>query len=119
MTVHYKTYVFLILFITLLTGCAEEKPIVDEETYMEILAELEIIYVVQSHTQKTELTEKLIDEVWLKYNVSNEDFLQSHAVYEKDVTEQLRRVNIIAEKLTVKYHELEAVLGQKRLEEPP
>jgi hypothetical protein len=109
---------FLFCFISLsaISGCQKESPTINEETYIDILAELELIHVLYSQAKNEELTRNLISEVWTKYHVSEEDFLFSHFLYEQDVNGQIRRIQTISERLTFKHLELEDSLGSRYLD---
>lgn len=115
MKVNFTLVTFLILIVTI--GCQRGAPSIAEEVYIDILTELELIFVVQSHTKDNELARELIDDLWRKYDVSEEDFLSSHFLYEKDIDGQIRRVQTIAERLTLKYFALEDSLGLRYLED--
>jgi len=104
------------MMLLLISGCRGESPTIDEETYMKILAELELIYVFQTHTGEKERTAGLIKEVWSKYQVDEEEFLSSHFLYEKDTTDQIRRIRTITEKLTRKHQTLEDSLSVQYME---
>lgn len=106
-----------ILILSLTIGCQKEAPSIAEDVYIDILTELELIFVVQSHTKDNELTRELIDDLWGKYDVSEEDFLSSHFIYEQDLDGQIRRIQTIAERLTLKHLALEDSLGLRYLED--
>lgn len=106
-----------VMFMLATSGCSEETPSIDEEVYMEVLAELELIHVFHSHTGEKERAAGLINEVWKKYQISEEEFLSSHFIYERDTEGQIRRIQTITEKLTLKHQALEDSLGIRYMDE--
>lgn len=106
------------LFVLVMTSCEEtEKPSIDEATYESLLYESELIFALHTQTLDTVLTQKLLDSMWTKYNVTPEQFEQSHRLYERDVEQQLQRVLRVAEKLGNEHEELELRLYDLREEE--
>src|SRR5690554_3943967 len=90
----------LMMFLVVITSCNEaEKPSIDETTYESLLYESELIFALHIQTMDTVLTQSLLDSMWTKYNVTQEQFEQSHRLYERDVEKQLKRVMRVAEKL--------------------
>jgi hypothetical protein len=106
----------IIIFLTAI-GCQKPSPTVDEDVYVDMLTELELIFVLQSQTKEAELTQELIDGLWEKYDVSEEDFLYSHFIYEQDIDGQIRRIKTITERLTLKHLSMEDSLGTRYLED--
>lgn len=110
--------VFLILFFLVMTSCDRaEKPLIDENTYESLLYESELIFALHIQTMDTTLTESLLDSMWAKYNVTGEQFEQSHNIYERDVENQLERIMRVAERLAREHEELELRLYDLREEE--
>lgn len=109
----------LILVLALfLYSCDDaEQPSIDETTYEALLYESELIFALHTQTLDTVLTQSLLDSMWTKYNVTPEQFEQSHRIYERDVEEQLDRVMRVAEKLGNEHEELELRLYDLREEE--
>ena len=94
-----------------------EQPSIDETTYEALLYESELIFALHTQTLDTVLTQSLLDSMWTKYDVTPEQFEQSHRLYERDVEEQLERVMRVAEKLGNEHEELELRLYDLREEE--
>jgi len=108
----------LMLFFMAITSCDKaEKPLIDETTYESLLYESELIFALHIQTMDTVLTQSLLDSMWTKYNVTLEQFEQSHRLYERDVEKQLQRVMRVAEKLGNEHEELELRLYDLREEE--
>lgn len=108
----------LMMFLVVITSCNEaEKPSIDETTYESLLYESELIFALHIQTMDTVLTQSLLDSMWTKYNVTQEQFEQSHRLYERDVEKQLKRVMRVAEKLGNEHEELELRLYDLREEE--
>ena len=89
---------FLILCVFLasliaLSSCTEEKPenLIDEETYILLLIEVELLYAYHLEHRNSELTRELIDDIMDNYGTTWEIFEQSHLYYEEDVQGQLTR----------------------------
>lgn len=117
---HQSAYsiALLMLFILGITSCDEtEKPSIDEATYESLLYESELIFALHTQTLDTVLTQKLLDSMWTKYNVTPGEFEQSHRLYERDVEKQLERVLRVAERLGNEHEELEIKLYDLREEE--
>ena len=94
-----------------------EQPSIDAPTYEALLYESELIFALHIQTMDTTLTQTLLDSMWTKYNVTPEQFEQSHRLYERDVEGQLERVMRVAEKLGNEHEELELRLYDLREEE--
>ncbi len=115
-----RTCFFLLILLIPFTviSCDEvEKPSIDEATYEALLYESELIFALHTQTMDTVLTQSLLDSMWTKYNVTAEEFEQSHRLYERDVEEQLERVLRVAEKLGSEHEKLELKLYDLREEE--
>lgn len=77
----------LLLFVI---SCGE-KPKIDEESYVNILTELEIIHVLDRNIDDDEYIKALIDSIWSNYKVTPEIFKQSHEIYSRDMKAQIDR----------------------------
>jgi hypothetical protein len=100
----------------ILLSCDHEKPLVDEETYVSLLTELEIIYVIDKHVGDEYITQRMIDTLWTTYNVSHEAFQQSHAIYQRDLENQLIRLRQIEINLDNLHNRLNTEISVRREE---
>ncbi len=112
-------YVGYILILTLVGyGCAREiRPELDEERYEKILIELELIHALHMQVMDDSLTQTLLDKVWDKYDISKDDFLTNHALYEQDLQSQVRRMQRISEYLNEEQLQMESRLYELREQE--
>lgn len=100
----------------LLLSCDREVPLVDEETYVSLLTELELIYVIDKHVRDEYITQRMIDTLWTTYNVSQEAFQQSHAIYQRDLENQLIRLKTIETNLENLHNRLNTEVSVRREE---
>lgn len=100
----------------LLLSCDREKPLVDEETYVSLLTELELIFVIDKHVRDEYITQRMIDTLWTTYNVSQEAFQQSHAIYQRDLENQLIRLKTIETNLENLHNRLNTEVSVRREE---
>lgn len=113
-----SSFYFLMLILSALTSCKEaEKPSIDASTYESLLYESELIFALHTQTLDSVLTQNLLDSMWIKYNVTPEQFEQSHRIYERDVEKQLERVMRVAERLGNEHEALELRLYDLREKE--
>jgi hypothetical protein len=105
-----------IMLSVLLLSCAREVPLVDEETYVALLTELELIYVIDKHVGDEYITQRMIDTLWTTYNVSKEAFQQSHAIYQRDLDNQLIRLKTIETNLENLHNRLNTEVSARREE---
>jgi hypothetical protein len=118
MHVILKIGAMLVVTLMVFIGCSEaEKPAIDESTYESLLYESELIFALHTQTMDSTLTQTLLDSMWVKYNVTPEQFEQSHRVYERDVDKQLERVMRVAERLGDEHEALELRLYDLREQE--
>lgn len=109
----------IIGFAILVSSCdsERERPSIDASTYEALLYETELIFALHTQTMDSVLTKSLLDSVWVKYNVTGEQFEQSHRIYERDVEEQLERIMRVAERLGKEHGDFEQRLYDLRQDE--
>jgi hypothetical protein len=112
--------IFALFFASMIAfwGCQEaEKPTITESDYESILYETELIFALHTQFMDTTYTNALLDTVWSKYGTSRDEFLRNHALYERDVQNQIRRVGRVSERLGLELQDLEQKQYNLREEE--
>jgi len=97
------------IFILISAGCGYfDRPPLDEETYMQIRSELEIIYMIHSYTGDTETTAEMLADLKAHYGFSIDDFMESYRFYQPQLGEEIAR----QERMIMAYNE-----ERKRIDE--
>ncbi len=94
-----RSWVVIGLWI-LLSSCDTEKAPLDEETYVTLLTESMLIQAAYNAEYDTLITLNLYHDVLKHYDVTHEDFLESHRIYQLDIQEQERRLRRVMDALT-------------------
>lgn len=103
MSIYGNKFLF-ILTISLLSAtgwisCEGQPELLDEETYGNILIELTIVNQMDEVHMGDRSREEFIDEIYQKYDVSSEIFRMSHEHYQRDVEQQMKRVEELGKRL--------------------
>lgn len=109
-----SSFLILVPVLLLLVACFNEKPEIPEETYIRLLAEIELAQVVLIQTHDTELVNLIMEKIWESYGVTREDFMQSHKIYESDPFGQEKRIEKAADILTEEHNRLDVLIREKR-----
>jgi hypothetical protein len=110
----FKRYIVPVLLAGLLvgpalSGCDANKPPLDEERYIMILAELELAYTTHRVTNDSILTSAFIKDIFRHYGTTSADFALAHSMYERDIRGQTRRYDQVAIRLTEENYRLSDV----------
>lgn len=93
----------LLLILTLTAGCMEkDNPpnLIEEDTYINMLAELQLVKSYrQDFAADSSKVDSLTNLIYKKYNVTEEQFRESHNFYQEDPLEQKKRVDMAIERL--------------------
>lgn len=108
--------IWLILFASLFsaTACSSEKPPIEEDRYIMILAELELVYSVYRASNDSSLTMMFINDVFAKYDTDAAAFAVAHRYYESNISAQNRRYEQVSNILTEENNRLNNVEVQVR-----
>lgn len=95
--------IFLVLLCLLATGCQGEKPpqhIIKEDVYIDLLVELQLLKTYQESLPADSVnTDSLKKKIFDAYNVTEEQFTQSHRYYQENYKEQKERIDEAIERL--------------------
>jgi len=97
--------IFLVLPLLLLTGsCTEsDKPpenLLPEDTYVKILGELYLAHNLRElDIENVQMTDSIRQKLFSEYEVTQEQFTESHHYYQRDLNGQIRRVNELRNQL--------------------
>ncbi|WP_372633710.1 DUF4296 domain-containing protein [Fodinibius sp.] len=99
-----RRYCLVILLSALAAGCSEspEKPeiLVDEETYISLLVELQLVRTYSETDRMDEAAaDSLRDKIFREYGVSDSAFWESHEYYQQFPQAQKKRVEEAIERL--------------------
>ncbi|MCH8524014.1 MAG: hypothetical protein LAT52_05620 [Balneolales bacterium] len=87
-----KHWVAVLLILVISAGCdLNNRAPLDEETYMQIRTELEIVYMIHSYTGDTERTAEILQYLKDYYNFTLEEFMASYRFYERQLPEEIAR----------------------------
>lgn len=97
---------FLFLLI-LIQGCAPntENPVakpddlIPESEYIDLLIEMQLAKIVFNTEDEFANADSLIEAIYNKYGISEEQYQTSHAWYQSDYTEQQERIEIAKDRL--------------------
>lgn len=95
---------WIIVIVCLFTGCSEspEKPeiLIDEETYISLLVELQLVRTY-SETDRMDETaaDSLRNQIFQEYEVPDSVFWESHKYYQQFPGEQKKRIEEAIEQL--------------------
>lgn len=93
----------LLLFGLCLAGCEQNDPppnVIEEDTYIDMLVELQLLrsYIERVPSDSATI-DSLYKEIYSKYNVTNEQFRQSHEYYQDHYINQKKRIDTAIERL--------------------
>ncbi|MCH8556457.1 MAG: DUF4296 domain-containing protein [Balneolia bacterium] len=98
----------------LLTGCSEEpEDLIPEDDYINLLVEFELINAFNSDTGNTDTVLRAIDQIFVAYGVTEEQFLRSHEFYQRDVENQVSRHRTAVERVSQVHSELTNQLNEQ------
>lgn len=96
----------LVIILCIAVGCSEspEKPetLVDEETYISLLVELQLVRSYSETDQMDEAgADSLRNQIFEDYEVSDTAFWESHTYYQQFPKEQKKRIDEAIEQLRI------------------
>jgi hypothetical protein len=89
----------------LLSGCIgpeeipEPKNLIDENNYVDLMVELQHLKTYQNAYPDSVNTDSIKAIIYDRFGVSEEQFLSSHAYYQKHTKEQIGRVNEVINRM--------------------
>lgn len=97
-------YIIILYIIISLGGCMQEtqkpKDLIDEDKYINLLVELQLVRSYGESTQTDSLTvDSLTSEVFKRYEISAENFWTSHKYYQSFPQKQKVRIEKAIERL--------------------
>lgn len=84
--------ILLLALIGLLSNCSNNKPSIEEDIYIKIVAELAILNAMSDIYMGEANYEQRREEILMNYNVSDEQFNSSHEFYQQQIPQQLERL---------------------------
>lgn len=117
-----KRFFILLFGLTLFLGCKEEysfskpEPLLDEETYMDIFYDLELLRASQSRGIKGLIIDSLYKEVFKKHETDTLLFTKSHEYYQSQIIQQQVRVDSLLariEKELIPFYKLDSLKAQE------
>lgn len=84
---------YLIAGLILLIGCSDQqKPddLIPEDQYIKLIVELQL--VESAADQDTVNSEQLVDRIYKKYDIDQDQFIRSHRYYSDEVSQQKKRI---------------------------
>lgn len=92
----------------LVSACDLERPPLEEDLYVTLLTESMLIQAAYNAEYDTLITLNLYHDVLKHYDVTHEDFVESHRIYQLDIEEQERRLRRVLDALTAESSRLMA-----------
>lgn len=113
-----KTLLPLLLLI-IFTACGDEKPedVMEEDIYVTVFSELLVVNQLSDEQLDDANRQDLVDDIYEKYNTSEEEFKASHLYYQKQPEEQLKRLDVIEEMISAERDTIQASLREYQDEE--
>lgn len=97
-------------------ACEKEQELLDEDVYGKVLIELTIVNQMDEAHLGDSSREELRDQIFNKYNVTRELFRVSHDVYQRDMENQMRRVEEYSRILRAERDTVQQLEREYRLE---
>lgn len=88
--------------------------LIEEDVYIKIFSQLVIINQMQDEQLDDISREYLIGQVYEEYDVTEDQFNQSHQYYQRQPDQQLERINQIEEKFKLERDEFQERLNEER-----
>jgi hypothetical protein len=98
----------VMLLMVLVASCDLERPPLEEDLYVTLLTESMLIQAAYNAEYDTLITLNLYHDVLKHYDVTHEDFVESHRIYQLDIEEQERRLRRVLDALTAESSRLMA-----------
>jgi hypothetical protein len=86
----------------------------DEQTYMQVRKELELLHALHSYTADTLMTASILDSLRAFYSFSDEDFLISYRYYERQIDNEIIRFESMANELDQEHIRLHDFMTEQR-----
>ena len=96
----------------MLSGCDTDRPdnLIEEETYLNIFTELAVLNQMRDEQIAPVSREYLAEEVFERYNITREQFNNSHHYYQMDADAHLERITQLERKLNDERALIQAVI---------
>lgn len=101
-----KSLIFALAMVIAVAGCDEDRPPIDEATYVTLLTEAALIQAVFNVNHDTLITSSIFESVLQEYDVDKWDFLKSHRMYQVDLEGQERRWKVVLDTLNAQSQRL-------------
>lgn len=115
----YNILGILLLFIMAACVGPEKEPVPDnlvaEGTYINLLVEMQLIQTHRNAQPDSVNVDSLKKLVYQKYKVDEEQFLESHRYYQKQVDEQIKRVNTVIDILKKEKQKTQAYIDSMKI----
>ncbi|MEX0723203.1 MAG: DUF4296 domain-containing protein [Gracilimonas sp.] len=91
--------IFFSLLLTIITACVgpedipEPKNLIAEDQYVDLLVEIQYIITYRNAYPDSVNADSLADLVYDKYGITEDQFMVSHEYYQKNVNEQIERID--------------------------
>ena len=105
MPYRFSSFLFLLAVVLLYVGCTdnESQPpenIIEEDRYIDLLAEFQMIRSYQETLPKDSvIVDSLTRVVYEKYDISRDQFIESHNYYRQNFEEQIERLDEAIERI--------------------
>lgn len=118
-----KNVLILLLGVLFISGCEEKPPVpkpdqlLDEEVYVDIFYELELLRMYQNRGASGEIIDSLYLEIFKKHDTDTVLFKQSHAFYQTQTDKQQVRVDSvisIIRKELLAFDRLDSIKAQEK-----
>ncbi|PWN06421.1 DUF4296 domain-containing protein [Rhodohalobacter mucosus] len=108
--------IFLLLLVAAaIQGCSTEPDVLEEEVYGDVLIELTIV----NHMDESQLGDRtpaeLRDSIFQKYGVTREEFRSAHDYYQRNMQNQMLRIEEYSDRLRAERDSIQEAEKQFRL----
>lgn len=111
------TRILLLLLVTaVFQACSSEPDVLEEGVYGDVLIELTIVNHMDESQLGDRTPEQMRDSIFQKYSVTREEFRSAHDYYQRDMQNQMQRVEEYSKRLRAERDSIQEAEKQFRLQ---
>lgn len=111
----FISFLLLLLITAAFQACSKEPDVLEEEVYGNVLIELTIVNHMDEAQLGDRTPEQMRDSIFQKYSVTREEFRSAHDYYQRDMQNQMLRVEEFSNRLRAERDSIQEAEKQFRL----